>query len=115
MSKTVRICGREYKLKFSEPTGGCFYCSGKSGSGDGEIYIGKYKDISRVAEILLHEIIEAILVEDSKRFVPTGLLDDNSNRLFMFTHEYFDMLICKIIDGMKSSGFFKIIDNRKNI
>lgn len=110
--KTVNICGRKYKLKFSESTGGQFYCSGKNGGGDGEIYVGRYKDISRFAEVLLHEIIEAILVEDNKRYAKTGIQDGNENRLFIFDHEYFDVFVYKILDGMISSGFFKIIDNR---
>ena len=111
--KTVNICGRKYKLKFSEPTGGCFYCNGKNGGGGGEIYVGKYTDISRFTEILLHEIIEAILVEDNKRYMKTGTMESNENRLFIFDHEYLDSFIPKIIDGMISSGFFKINTKHK--
>lgn len=109
----MEICGHDYKLTFDKKlSGGEFYCNGKKSTGRGEIYVGDYKDLRGCVEILLHEVIESILCEEDKRFFCSGLEDNNSNRLFIFNHDYFDTLCPKILGSMLSSGMIKLVDNR---
>jgi hypothetical protein len=112
----VKICSRDYKLTFDRDLdGGCFYSYGKTSEGDAEIIVGHYKDLRYCAEILLHEITEAILCEDDKRFSCTAFDDDNSRYLFMFPHDYLDTIGPKLLDALLTSGFFSLIDGRPHM
>ena len=109
----MKICSREFKLKFSKKqAGGCFYRFGRKSEGDAEICIGKYKELHYCAEILCHEIMEAILVEDGKRFSCTEYDPCKDRYLFQFSHDYLDGLGPKLLEALLTSGLFKLVDGR---
>lgn len=110
----MKICSREYALRFRKGVeGACFYSNGPKTDGDGVIEIGDYKDVTFVGGVLIHEILEAILYEDCKRFKPPVVGDDHSRYLFCFDHDYLDGLQNKLLDAMLTSGFFRLVDGRK--
>ena len=110
----MKICSREYQLKFKNGLGGGeFYCDGKHGGGKGLIVIENYKETRRVAEVLCHEILEAILVEDYKRFACTSRELSNPRYFFQFSHDYLDTVGQKLLDALLTSGFFKLMNGRQ--
>lgn len=110
----MKICSREYSLRFRKGVdGACFYSNGPKTGGDGVIEIGDYKDVTFVGGVLIHEILEAILYEDCKRYKPPVCGDDHSRYLFCFDHDYLDGLQNKLLEALLTSGFFKLVDVRK--
>ncbi len=110
----MKICSRDYKLSFDNKTGryaGEFYSSGSKGAGNGEIKV-HCGDLRTTAEILCHEIMEAILCEDGKRYCSTSYDYDNSRYLFQFSHDYLDGYGAKLLDALITSGMFKLVDCR---
>jgi len=107
----MKICGRDYKLEFncSKVGGAEFY---KNKDGDGLVRFGKFNDLGFIAEMLVHEAVEAILVEDFKRFACTEKVDEDYRYQFHFDHDYLCTLGPKILDALLSSGFFKLVDGR---
>jgi hypothetical protein len=111
----MKICGRDYKLTFRKgQKGASFFCNGRKSEGRGEISIGLYKDLRGRAEILCHEIIEAILVEDGKRLCQTGFEESNKSYRFHFDHDYLDGLSPKILDALLTSGMFQLRNIKPN-
>jgi hypothetical protein len=112
----MKICGRDYKLRFSrKASGGSFWCSGKKSEGRGEIEIGHYKDLRGCAEILCHEALESIFAEDNVRYSNTSYDIDNNNRIFHFDHRYFDSIGPKLLDALLTSGMFRMVDCRPKL
>ena len=110
----MKICSREYALRFRKGVdGACFYSNGRNTDGNGVIEIGDYKDLSFVGGVLTHETLEAILYEDCKRYKPPVAGDDHSRYLFCFDHDYLDGLQNKLLEALLTSGFFKLVDVRK--
>lgn len=109
----MKICSREYALKFrKDMAGGCFYSNGPNSEGDGVIEIGEYRDLGFVCEVVLHEALEAILWEDGRRLCPPCADGDHSRYVFLFDHDYLDGLPAKLIDALLTSGFFRVVDGR---
>jgi hypothetical protein len=105
----MKICSREYDLTFDKKQkGASFWCNGRRSGGRGEICIGKYKDLRTRAEMLVHEVLEAIFVEDGKRSHPTSYEQDNGRYTFHFDHDYFDGVGPKVTDALLSSGMFRL-------
>lgn len=108
----MKICSRKYKLTFDrKQSGGGFWCHGRKSEGRGEICIGHYKSLRNCAEILCHEVVEAILHEDDKRF-SVGREDTNATRQFQFDHDYLNGFGPKLADALLTSGMFKLKDCR---
>lgn len=104
----MKICSREYEIRTNKSVGGArFYSWGKNSKGTGLIEIGNY-DKRTCAELLMHEITEAILVEDGKRFIETDREKCNERYLFMFTHDYLDTFGPKLLEAITTSGFFEL-------
>jgi hypothetical protein len=102
--KTVRISGRRYDLIF-DPTqnGGHFATMTEDGKGSGYVMVGtKCKDSQLILETLLHEIIEATLAVDNRRWKDE--LNDHSPMIFSFDHTYLTEFTSKILDSLISSG-----------
>lgn len=109
----MKICSRKYKLTFDrKQSGGAFWINGRKSEGKGEICIGHYRNLRNCAEILCHEMVEAILVEDDKRFCSTGRQDNSARRRFQFDHDYLDNIGPKLVDALLTSGMFKLKDCR---
>lgn len=109
----MKICSRDYKLTFrKDQKGGSFWCNGRKSEGRGEICIGAYKDKQARAEILIHEAVEAILVEDGKRSHATSYEQENGRYQFHFGHDYFDGFGPKLLDALLTSGMFRLIESK---
>ena len=110
----VTIAGRPYELFLDKKTnGGEFYCWGKKRHGKGQIYVENAKDLRTVVEILLHEVMEATLVEENKRYSVASVDQGNANRVFIFTHEYYETFCPKVLNSLLESGFVQLVDRRK--
>lgn len=109
MKKTIRICSREWDLKFDpKHTGASFHTYGKPSSGKGVIILGtKWKEKGFKWSILIHEILEAILTTDGKRFERARYQDDMDYR-FIFNHDYLEELPFKILDALESCGVINL-------
>jgi len=118
MSRSIKICSRDFKLTFnSNHSGARFACcgierNGKKKDGRGEIEIGtKQNDLRDCAERVVHEVMEAIFVEDDKRWGHSSESQD-CEYLFSFGHDYLCSFDKKVVDGLLTSGFFKLTDGR---
>jgi len=112
MKKTIRICSREWDLKLDpKMTGGEFntyYPDGK-----GTITIGtKWKKPEFRHQVLLHEILEAVLVVDVKRY-KVEKNNEETSYLFVFDHEYLEDLAIKLLDALLSCGLIKRNDGKR--
>ena len=107
MKKTIRICSKEWDLK-TNPKGTGAEFNTYYPNGRGSITIGtKWKSKQFQLSLLLHEILEAILTVDQKRFnhrVDT----ERENYVFVFDHNYMENLPTKILDALISCGVIKI-------
>lgn len=106
----MRICGREYRLAFDRDGSDAAFNTG----GDyPTVVLGlDCKSLHHVASNLVHEIIEATLCEDFKRWGDDDDPGDCSRKLFVFDHDYLRTFGPKIVDALLSSGFFKLVDGR---
>lgn len=112
----VKICSREYALRFRKGnSGACFYSNGPDTNGNGVIEIGDYKDLEFVCGIIIHELVEAILYEDGRRYCPPVVEGDHSRYLFCFDHDYLDGFQNKVLDALLTSGFFRLVDRRPKV
>jgi hypothetical protein len=110
----MKICSRKYKLTFDrKQSGGAFWVNGRKSEGRGEICIGAYKSLRTRAEILVHEITEAILIED-RRFFYDGEDTASRDRKYKFDHGYLVGLGPKLVDALLTSGMFRLVDCRPN-
>jgi hypothetical protein len=77
---------------------------GKSG---GYIVVGtQCGDLNHIFEVLFHEIVEATLAVDNRRWKDEG---NNANPLmFVFDHAYLDEFCAKVIDSLVSSGCMEL-------
>lgn len=67
--KTIKICSRNYSLKFDKTTGVSSCDIARDKDGKGEMIIGtEYSDLEGQAASVIHEALEAIMMEDCKRF-----------------------------------------------
>lgn len=113
----MRICGRDYKLVFRDKMRGAEYTD-RDSDGRGLMLIGtKDWNVREVADLIVHESLEAILMEDFKRYTPnmnhiSDVCDDTSRFLFVFDHDYLVGFSHKVLDALESSGFFKLADGR---
>ena len=95
LPKTVTIYGKEWKVTKDPKRGG-----GSSASSVPEIRIGtKYK--SSMLENFLHEVIEAILMENLLRLQKPHTGNDNGDYIFVLTHEQFENIIPQIALALK--------------
>lgn len=101
---TIRICSRTFDLCFDPNREGGEFTSSFNG-GRGRMIVGtKIKSLDHVVTVLVHEILEAILAIDGKRFVDKAA----TNMLFTFDHNYLGELGYKVVDALKSSKCFEI-------
>lgn len=84
--KSLIICGIKWKIVFDRKTsGGKFYW------GKHLIEIdGRYSD-DRKFEVLIHEIIEAIMVSNTMRYEKSLMEPANGDYLFSFDHDRFEI------------------------
>ena len=98
LPKTITICGRVYKIKEDKNLlGGKFFC------GEQVIVIGT-KDNPHQDELLniiLHEIIEAILTERNLRYKLQYVEVENGHYLFNFNHQDFENWIADLTCALK--------------
>jgi len=93
--KEIIIAGYRWKIKFDKKTDG-----GTFSFKDKVIKIGKYNK-AETLEILLHEILEALLVARDLRYRYNNCEDDNNNIVFVITHTQFEHLIPDLILALK--------------
>ena len=110
--RTIKICSRDWDFILdSKRSGGEFNTYNENDNGKGYIVLGtKFKDDNFKFRLLLHEIMEAILVVDTKRFTNRMSSIEKENHLFVFDHEYMDTenLCAKITDALLSCNAIKI-------
>ena len=113
-TKTIKICSRDYDLKFDKTTGASSCEMARDGDGKGQMTIGtEYHGLESQAASVIHEAFEAIMMEDSKRFFNYTNSHNRPNFIFIFDHDYLCTLEWKLLDALVSSGFFKIVDGKK--
>lgn len=106
----MRICGREYRLRFDSEDDGAGF---RTGCDYPEIVLGLgCKSLHHVVSNLVHEIFEATLCEEGKRWGHDEVPDDCTRKMFVFEHDYLHVLGPKLLDAMLSSGFFRLVDGR---
>jgi len=94
LPKTIQICGKTFSVSTEKVCdGGEFWLSTQ------QIFC-KAKHTERGDEILLHEIAEAILCEYRKRYNKIGG-EDNSDYLFVLTHDEFEQFIFELHGALK--------------
>lgn len=94
----IRISSQEWELKINKrQAGGNFDSLPKKGK-CGVIIVGS-KSNSFSPGTLVHEVIEATLAMDKKRYTK-----DDGDYLFSFDHDYLDDFCKKIADSLKSIG-----------
>lgn len=69
---------------------------------------------TEIASQLIHEILEIILTEDNKRWAFDKSPKDTYRKLFIFDHDYLNLLQQKILTALLTSGFFKLENNRED-
>ena len=113
--RTIKICGRDYRFGFdSNRKGARFGCN--SADGDGSIVIGtRNRALKDMAARVMHEVMECVATEDQKRFYNYRSNSNDPDYIFVFDHDYLCGYTDKIIDGIISSGFFKVVDGRPEI
>jgi hypothetical protein len=103
----IEICSKQWILKKNPRTLGAEF-STRGHSGHGVITIGtQWKDKAHQVNMLIHEILEAILVEDYKRYKDSSPHGVNDRYLFVFDHDYLDGLGPKIGAALRSAGVLK--------
>lgn len=108
--RKLRICGRQYHLQFNPNKSGGYFNTCKL-SGDGLVEIGtRNRALADVAERVFHEVAEVVSVESGKRFHHYRSNSDDPDYLFVFNHDDFTRMVPEIIDGLVSSGFFRVVD-----
>jgi len=113
--RTIKICGKNYHFKFDPNKTGARFGSNSS-SGDGVMVIGTHnRALGDCAERILHEVMEAVAVEDNKRFYNYRSNSNDPDYIFVFDHDYLCGYTHKIIDGIVSSGFFRVRDGRPKL
>lgn len=108
MNKTIKICSKEYELKTSKKIHGAYFHTARKKDSRGEIGITSKATKEITAGYIIHEVIEAILTEDDKRFYNYTNSSEDPNYVFMFDHDYLCGLVHKILDALLSSGIFKL-------
>jgi len=82
--------------------------------GKGEMIIGtEHAGLETQAVSIIHEALEAIMIEDSKRFLNYTNSHNRPHFIFHFDHDYLCQLEWKLLDALVSSGFFKLMDGKK--
>lgn len=113
--KTIKICSRDYDLKFDKTTGVSSCDMSREKDGKGEMIIGtQYSGLAGQAASVIHEAFEAIMMEDCRRFFNYTNSHNRPNFIFVFDHDYLCSLEWKLLDALISSGFFKIVDGKKS-
>lgn len=97
--KTILICGREHKVIVDKNSGGGWFDEAKCQIGVGTKYPNE------VAEIILHEVIEAVLSVRNMRYTKQRADIDNGDYLFCYNHEDFQNSILDIAQALKGIKF----------
>lgn len=99
LPKTINICGIPYKIVLNP--------EGNGGSVDYEkvtITIGTQYPLD-VAEVLLHEVIEATMVVRNLRYALEREECSNDDYLFSFNHKEFEQLMKDVSASLKGISF----------
>ena len=96
--KSIKICGKNFKIKLSPLSGGGqFQCDPP------QIIIG-VKYINRIPEILLHEIVEVIFaIRDMRYYQYSG--QENGDLLFSFSHKEFSGAMVDLAAALEGIDF----------
>lgn len=100
--KTVLICGRPYKVKL-DPT----HDGGQFSETDQTIVVGTISP-SKIPDIFLHEVVEAVMALRNYRYVvQRGELDNGDYRFFL-NHTEYELLITDVANSLAGISFPKI-------
>lgn len=100
----IEICSQDWILKKNpKKVGGYFSTHGVKGRGVIELGT-KWKDKENLVNILIHEILEAIFVEDNKRYNDQSGYESSRDYLFVFDHDYLHGLGPKVGAALRSVG-----------
>lgn len=108
----MNIGGIEYRVVFdAEKQGAGFQTSPPT------MWIGCDCTLQEMANSVMHEALEAVLLQDVKRLTPNcthigDVCDDNTRYVFHFDHDYLCTLTYKLQYALLTSGFYKIVDGR---
>jgi hypothetical protein len=116
--RTIKINSREFKFILNSRR-----CDGlcnvfDEDKGCGFIQVGTKGSLRETIDVLTHEVMEMILIVDRKRLMPWAKHNDTNggsedNYVFIFDHLYLCEFTVKVIEGLVSSGFVRLVDGRK--
>jgi len=99
------VGSRRYDIKFDKSkNGGFFDTTGNKGSGLIEVGVKDVRTKEQILEVLTHEIVEAVLATDDKRWSHYTSTHDSRSHLFIFDHDYIDSLVRQVLTGLETSG-----------
>ncbi len=102
--KTIEICSRQWTFKKNpKKTGGFFDTHGVDGCGCIELGT-KWTNKENLIDVLIHEVLEAIMVEDFKRYTDQSGYGSSRDYLFVFDHDYLHGLGAKVGAALRSVG-----------
>lgn len=102
--KTIEICSQQWNFKKNpKKTGGYFTTHGADGRGFIELGT-RWKDKENLVDVLIHEVLEAIMVEDFKRYTDQSGYESSRDYIFVFDHDYLHGLGAKVGVALRSVG-----------
>jgi hypothetical protein len=97
--KSITICGKPNKvIQDKSGNGGAF------DEGKGIIVIGTANPLD-VPEILVHEVVEAVLVTRLMRYAIERSQPENGDYIFVFNHDQFEIACKDIAAALKGIKF----------
>lgn len=114
LKTTVRICGRTFSVVLDPKEMNSEVSIYDNDAGVGKIVIGAAGlegTPTEVAIRLVHEIVEAVLIQGRRRFTPWTRAGDGeatANHLFVFDHNFLDDFAAYLVDALLSTGYFAL-------
>lgn len=103
------VGSRRYNIKFDKDSnGGHFDTTGSDGNGLIEVGVENNRTKESILETLTHELVEAILATDNKRWSHFTSTHSSRSHLFIFDHDYIDSFTRQLLTGLETSGAITI-------
>ena len=111
--KKIKVGHRDYRMTHRKNEyGGRFWTRGIKSDGVGDIIIGtkEFNDLTHRAGKVFHEVAEAMLCDDYKRFNKPAPSHEEPDYLFVFSHDYLNEFCDKMVASLITTGYFKITE-----
>lgn len=111
VKEDVKILSTPYHVAPDKSNNGAkFHSMGSDGKGF--MIIGtSHRDPRYIMCLMMHEILEAVLVQSGHAFDETGVRDSEySKRMFIFHHNDLELIVPAIIDALETCGMIDMPD-----